>query len=106
MGVHHAHAGAGSDGIIAAEQFMQLVSMLLEPLPDDLKQRMNELLVPLAKLAPDYATFRATTKSCLLLEELASYQPNRVRPQLSTNSDTKTLSAQLRSNTQQDANTM
>lgn len=64
---------------MAAEQFMQLVSMLLDPFTGHLQQRVQELLGPLMKLPPDYATFRAATKSCLLLEELTTHQPDRVR---------------------------
>jgi hypothetical protein len=63
--------------MVTSEQFMELFSMLLGSLAEDLQQQMLELLMPLSKLPPDYATFKAATKSCLLLEELASYQPDR-----------------------------
>jgi hypothetical protein len=61
---------------------MQLVSMLLDAFTGHLQQRMQELLGPLTKLPPDFATFRAATKSCLLLEELTTHQPDRVRLQM------------------------
>jgi hypothetical protein len=64
---------------VTAEQFLQLLGLLVDPLPDDLKQQMVQLFDQLGRLAPDFATFRAATKSCLLLEQLSTYTANRVR---------------------------
>jgi len=58
---------------------MQLVSMLVDPLPDDLKQHMTLLFSKLARLSPSFATFRAAAKSCMLLEQLSTKDPLRVR---------------------------
>lgn len=55
--------------------------MLVAALTEELKQQVLALLVPIAQLSPDYATFRAATKSCMLLDLLSTYDPDRVSSQ-------------------------
>lgn len=63
---------------MTAEHFHQLVSMLVAALAEELQQHVLDLVAPMAELSPDYATFRAVTKSCMLLELLSSPDPDRV----------------------------
>lgn len=63
---------------MTAEDFQQLVSMLVATLAEELQQQLLDLVAPIAELSPDYATFRAVTKSCMLLELLSSHDPDRV----------------------------
>lgn len=72
-------AGNERQGHVPAEECLQLCCMLADPLPEELQQYMVGLLTQLTQLPPDYATFRAAVKACMLLHQLSSSDMQRVR---------------------------
>lgn len=65
---------------MTAAQFGQLLDLLVAPLmPEELQQHMAQVAGQLSRLSPDFATFRAATKACMLLEQLCVPDATRVR---------------------------
>jgi hypothetical protein len=62
--------GAGSNGYVTDDTHRQLLALLVAELPNELAGELQHLFNSLTCLPPDFATFRATVKVCLLLQEL------------------------------------
>jgi hypothetical protein len=69
--------GAGSSHPAAAE-FQLLLSLLADPLPEELREELLLLFQQLSRLPPDFGLFRAAIKSCMLLEQLAACDASTV----------------------------